>query len=333
MIQIFPGRTGDEAWLKAAHYFREAKGLQQASRAGPTRELLHAAFVIDDPRQRWVVSRSPAMSPAFAIAEVVWIFTGSNDLQFLQYWAPTFGRFSDDGKTLHGAYGHRLRAHHGIDQLLRAYEALKHQPESRQVVLQIWDTKVDFPEVDGKPRSKDIPCNTQSLLKIRDGKLEWMQIIRSNDMHLGVPHNFVQFTTIQEVLAGWLGLGLGSYNQISDSLHVYDKDNNFVTSSVDVKAQENSDSLAATKDESQELFAELRRRGDLLTAPDLTIPKMRELTVWDAAPPAYQNLLKILSASSSYIRKWTEEASQVSSAISNPVLQQLWKRWVDRKAA
>ena len=41
-------------------------------------------------------------------------------------------------------------------------------------------------------------------------------------MFLGVPHNFVQFTCIQEVLAGWLGVECGSYNQISDSLHVYD---------------------------------------------------------------------------------------------------------------
>lgn len=62
------------------------------------------------------------------------------------------------------------------------------------------------------------------MFNIRDGRLDWTQIIRSNDIFLGLPHNLVQFTTLHEVMAGWLGVQMGSYNQLSNSLHLYEKD-------------------------------------------------------------------------------------------------------------
>ena len=58
----------------------------QPSRGGGTKEILHAAITINDPRQRWVSSRQSPLNVAFAIAEVVWIMTGRNDLAFLKAW-------------------------------------------------------------------------------------------------------------------------------------------------------------------------------------------------------------------------------------------------------
>ena len=48
--------------------------------------------------------------------------------------------------------------------------------------------------------------------------------MRSNDVLLGTPYNFVQYTSLQEILAGWLDIGVGSYNHYSDSLHLYERD-------------------------------------------------------------------------------------------------------------
>jgi len=75
----------------------------------------------------------------------------------------------------------------------------------------------DFPDEEGRPASQDILCNVLSMLKIRDGRLEWTQVMRSNDLFRGVPYNFVQFTVLQEVIAGWLGLEVGAYDHVSDS--------------------------------------------------------------------------------------------------------------------
>ena len=75
--------------------------MRQPSRSGSTVEVLHAAFELDDPRQRWTVSRHPAISPAFAIAELIWILAGKNDAPVVNYWnqqLPTHCR-APDGST------------------------------------------------------------------------------------------------------------------------------------------------------------------------------------------------------------------------------------------
>ena len=225
MIRVFSGPTADHVWRQMADAFQQSDGIcSQKSRGGPTKEILHAAISIEDPRQRWVVSRKPPINVAFALAEVVGIMNGRRDLKFLKFWNRRLPRFVGPGPELHGAYGHRLREHLSSDQLKRAYEALRLNPDTRQVVLQIWDSSIDLPRANGSPADRDIPCNVASLLKVRNGKLEWTQVIRSNDLFLGVPYNFVQFTCLQEIIAGWLNIECGSYNQISDSLHLYDQD-------------------------------------------------------------------------------------------------------------
>jgi thymidylate synthase len=237
-VLTFEAETADEVWRLAANQVSATAPIQE-SRDQQTRELLHVAFTIHDPRQRVVFARP--INPAFAIAEVIWILAGSNDLEFLRFWNPRMKRFSDDGHMFHGAYGFRLGSQPALsagvadslrhtppqaqpnrrDQLRAAYDALQLTPHSRQVVLQIWDSRLDLPSP--SPRSKDIPCNLMSHLLIRDEKLEWLQVMRSNDLIWGTPYNFIQFTTIQEVIAGWLGIEVGAYNHISDSLHVYER--------------------------------------------------------------------------------------------------------------
>ena len=146
MISAFQGQSADNVWQQAAEAFRRSDGARsQNSRGGPTREILHVAISIADPRQRWVVSREPPLNIAFALAEVVWIMTGRRDLAFLEYWNSRYRDFVGPGPELHGAYGYRLRSHLGIDQLKRAFQVLVHDPDTRQVVLQIWDSRIDLP--------------------------------------------------------------------------------------------------------------------------------------------------------------------------------------------
>src|SRR3712207_1347251 len=91
-----------------------------------------------------------------------------------------------------------------LDQLRGADAALRHDRTSRQVVLQIWDAGQDMP--DPGPRSRDIPCTIASHLLVRNDRLDWLQVMRSNDFVWGLPYNIVQFTTLQEIMAGWLGV-------------------------------------------------------------------------------------------------------------------------------
>ena len=290
MISAFQGQSADNVWQQAAEAFRRSDGVRsQNSRGGPTREILHVVISIADPRQRWVVSREPPLNIAFVLAEVVWIMTGRRDLAFLEYWNTRYRDFVGPGPELHGAYGYRLRSHLGIDQLERAFQVLVHDPDTRQVVLQIWDSRIDLPAPDGTPANRDVPCNIAAMPKLRDGKLEWLQVIRSNDMFLGVPHNFVQFTSMQEILAGWLGVECGSYTQISDSLHVYDSRWEDVMASTALpRVSLNHDRLALPRQESERAFSELKRRVEQMIDPETDMDTLEGLASWDSAPPVLQ---------------------------------------------
>jgi thymidylate synthase len=103
---------------------------------------------------------------------------------------------------------------------------LKADTNTRQAILQYWQGDLDLPLP--IPRSADIPCNLVSHLMIRNGRLEWLQVMRSNDLIWGTPYNFIQFTTFQEIFAGWLGVEVGSYHHVSNSLHVYEIHNEYL---------------------------------------------------------------------------------------------------------
>ena len=329
MISTFQGQSADDVWQQAAGAFRRSDGVRsQNSRAGQTKEILHVAISIADPGQRWVVSREPPLNLAFALAEVVWIMTGRRDLAFLDYWNNKYREFVGPGPELHGAYGYRLRQNLGIDQLERAYQVLEHDPDTRQVVLQIWDSRIDLPATDGTPANRDIPCNVVAMPKLRDGKLEWLQVIRSNDMFLGVPHNFVQFTFMQEILAGWLGVECGSYTQISDSLHVYDSRwEDVIASTALPEVSPNTDRLNLPRKESDWVFKELERRVEKMIDPETERDMLEGLASWDSAPLAYRNMAAVLTAEALRRRGLTESASRIMSRCANPVYHQLWSRW------
>ena len=329
MISSFRGQSADMVWQKAAEAFRRSREVRsQDSRGGPTREILHAAMSIADPRQRWVVSRKPPLNIAFALAEVIWIMTGRRDLAFLEYWNREYRKFVGPGPELHGAYGYRLRCHLGLDQLECAYQALKNNADTRQVVLQIWDSGIDMPASDGTPADPDVPCSLLAMPKIRDMKLEWLQVIRSNDMFLGVPHNFVQFTCIQEVLAGWLGVECGSYNQISDSLHVYDRDWENVMDSIALpNVSPSTDYLGQPRQGSDRLFRELERRIEKMIDSETATDVLQGLASWDDAPTSYRNIATVLTAEALRRRGLRESAVRTMSRCTNPAYQQLWSRW------
>ena len=337
MISLFSGSTADEVWQQLASAIQESRHVRnQDSRGGPTNELLHVALSIEDPRQRWVTSRLPAINFPFALAEVVWIMSGRRDLRFLQFWNRGLSKFVGPGPEIHGAYGHRLRTHLGMDQLKRAYQVLLHNTDSRQVVLQYWDSSIDSARGDGIPSAQDIPCNVASMLKVRRGKLEWTQVVRSHDLFLGVPYNFVQFTSMQEVLAGWLGIECGAYSQYSDSLHVYDRDAMNVASSLEnqpSRVTPNTDCLKLSFEESDWAFGELERRIELLVNPSVVTKDIHKLCEWGEAPKAYQNILNVLVAESVRRRGESGTASEIVSRCNNSAYKLLWDKWTSRVSA
>lgn len=207
----------NEALPKAIHLMQwegktvVSRGMETVEMPGPV------STVYRKPTQRVLFNQKRDANPFFHLMESLWIIGGSNRVELPKYFMDSIDRFSDDGKTFHGAYGNRLRNAFGYDQLTAAVSILQNKPDSRQVVLSIWDGREDLGAT-----TKDLPCNDLIMLKIRDGKLNMTVCNRSNDAIWGAyGANVVQFSMLQEWLATMIGVGVGHYVQQSDSFHAY----------------------------------------------------------------------------------------------------------------
>lgn len=168
------------------------------------------------PRERVLLISERDANPFFHLFESLWILAGRNDVEWLSQFNSRMREYSDDGKTYNAPYGYRLRAEFGFDQIQNVIELLKTDPSTRRAVLQIWNCKKDLKE------SLDIPCNDLVMFKVRDNKLNMTVCNRSNDAIWGAyGANVVQFSMLQEYIANKIGMDVGVYNQVSDSLHVY----------------------------------------------------------------------------------------------------------------
>ena len=328
MAEFIDGKTANEVWKKATKMLL-AQETALSGRTGDVLELLHAFLSVENPRQKWVFSRIPPISISFALAELVWIMNGEECSEVINFWNPSLPKFAGNGTTYYGAYGKRIRSHFGFDQLEKAYYALQNTPESRQVVIQIYDVEKDFPIDNGKPRSQDIPCNICSLLKVRDGKLEWSQIMRSNDILLGMPYNFVQFMSLQEIMAGWLGLEVGTYIHYSDSLHLYCRDFDKIGIGQEPEV-ENFDSLSLDRNESERIFKEIYDRMTALTNKSISEKEIFSLAQLKSEYLAYNNIMLIIA---SYVAKKIHHNDLVDELVckcENGAYTAMWNRWANK---
>lgn len=195
-----------------------ARGNRIEPTKGPAREIYGVLLKLSAPRLR--LSRTESRGMVFScLGELLWILAGSNALDFVEHYISGYTKSSDDGKTIHGAYGPRMFGRRPNDQLARVISSLKNKPDSRQAVVQLFDRR------DMLEYHSDIPCTCTLQFVIRDQRLHMLTSMRSNDAWLGLPHDVFAFTMIQELVARSLGVELGEYRHSVGSLHLYERDN------------------------------------------------------------------------------------------------------------
>lgn len=226
----FTGDNVSELYLKAVNALFKS-GEELSPRGKLIKELRPVCFEFTNPLNRVTFVRGRMINPFFQLAEALWILSGRSDVQWLVKYNANMGQFSDDGVYFNAPYGERLRTwnqsrandfiFNPIDQLHDVYAKITQDKETRQAVAVIYNPMFDNFNYTGHG-GKDIPCNLILTFKVRHDSLDLTVFNRSNDVHWGVfGANLVQFATIQELVASWLGLQVGTYRQITDSLHVY----------------------------------------------------------------------------------------------------------------
>jgi thymidylate synthase len=214
---VLTADSASELFTLACHAVL-ASGNPAAPRGLPTIEVLGASLTLTSPRRRLVdVPPARVINPAFAAAEAVWILSGSDD-PWIYLYNERLADYADDGRLM-GAYGPRLRRWHGrVDQLARVRQQMTEDPGTRRAVIQLFDPEADSGEY------KDVPCTLGYRFFLRDGLLHMHTTMRSQDLWLGFCYDLFTATIVQELLASWIGAGLGSYWLCADSLHLYARD-------------------------------------------------------------------------------------------------------------
>ncbi len=194
-------------------------GEKVSPRGMDTRELLDVRLLLGDPRARLLYAPpGRVLNAAFAVAETVWILSGS-DAPWIYEFNSQLRQYAEDDGILRGAYGPRMRCWDGhVDQLAHALATLQGDPDSRRAVIQLYDPARDA------GGHRDVPCTLGYRFHLRQGRLHMATTMRSQDLWTGLPYDIFAATTLHELMAGWLGAELGDYHHHVDSLHLYERD-------------------------------------------------------------------------------------------------------------
>jgi thymidylate synthase len=191
-------------------------GRQVAASRGDNREICGTMLRLTNPRAR--LSHTEGKGKVFSgLGELFWYLSKSDRLSFIEYYIAAYVDDSEDGQTIFGAYGPRIFDMRGNDQFRNVLDLLRHKPHSRRAVIQLFNAE------DIAKERKEIPCTSTLQFLIRDGKLDLIVTMRSNDAYLGLSHDVFCFTMVQELVARSLHVELGTYTHFVGSLHLYDR--------------------------------------------------------------------------------------------------------------
>jgi thymidylate synthase len=204
------GGSATNVWLHSLLALVD-RGERVSPRGMGTLELRPAVLVLENPRDRWVSIPERKLSKRLGYLEALMLLAGVSYPELLVKAAPHYASFvnAETGR-LDGAYGPRVGP-----QLPYIRDLLRRDPDTRQAVVTV------FGPIDHR-ESKDVPCTVSLHFMVRNGTLELVVYMRSNDVWLGWPYDVVMFTVLQEAMATDLGLEPGQYTHVDGSLHLYD---------------------------------------------------------------------------------------------------------------
>ena len=218
MYQVY-ARNVQQALFRGLELL-ETSGVKRDSRNGPVTVLPGPVVThYEKPLERVLLWPKRDANPFFHLYESLWMLAGRNTVKDLTPIVARMQDFSDDGVTLHSAYGHRWHHHWAFNQIDIIIAELRESPDSRRAVLQMWDPLTDL----GR-NLKDLPCNTNAYFQVNplSGHLDMTVCNRSNDIIWGAyGANAVHFSILQEYVAFGVGRPVGSYYQMSNNYHAY----------------------------------------------------------------------------------------------------------------
>lgn len=154
------------------------------------------------------------------IYELLWFIKGDTNVRYLQeHGVRIWNEWADENGDLGHIYGYQWRSwpdYKGgfIDQISEAVETIKHNPDSRRIIVSAWNVadlgNMNLP-----------PCHAFFQFYVADGRLSLQLYQRSADTFLGVPFNIASYALLLQMMAQVTGLKAGDFVHTLGDTHIY----------------------------------------------------------------------------------------------------------------
>ena len=189
------------------------------------KESLNVCLEIEDPKLCLYKNDKRSSQLKYIAAELVFYFSGRNDLAYIEKYAKFWKDIANEDGTVNSAYGYllfNLKNEHGKTQWEWAHDSLVKDKDSRQALMHF---NMPMHQFDG---NKDFVCTLNGIFHIRDNKLNFTLMMRSNDVILGLPTDVAFFCILQQQMLNLLQykypeLELGTYTHMVNSMHLYER--------------------------------------------------------------------------------------------------------------
>ena len=154
------------------------------------------------------------------IYELLWFLKGDTNVKYLQdNGVRIWNEWADENGDLGHIYGYQWRSwpdYNGghIDQITEAVETIKHNPDSRRIIVSAWNVS-DLPQMNLPP------CHAFFQFYVANGRLSLQLYQRSADIFLGVPFNIASYALLLKMMAQVTGLKAGDFVHTLGDAHIY----------------------------------------------------------------------------------------------------------------
>lgn len=154
------------------------------------------------------------------IHELLWFLRGETNIKYLvENGVTIWNEWADENGELGPVYGKQWRSWQGangdvIDQISNVIEEIKHNPNSRRLIVSAWNVG----ELDKMALA---PCHSFFQFYVNDGKLSCQLYQRSADVFLGVPFNIASYALLTMMIAQVCDLEVGEFIHTFGDVHIY----------------------------------------------------------------------------------------------------------------
>ena len=131
---------------------------------------------------------------------------------------------------------------------------------------------------------------------------------------------------MQEIIAGWLKIDVGSYCHYSDSLHLYCKDLPNIGISEEI-AIKNKDSLMVDKDDCYRYVNQIYKSMVKIALKDILESELSVLSELETNNSAYRNIMYIIALYAADKKGYRLLTQNLQKKCTNDLYLYLWDAW------